>query len=369
MVEMVKAMVRTSTSVMEMKEYPMPEVPDDGALMKVVVAGICGTDVKIYSKPQKDEHVIMGHENIGVIAKAGKTFMKRKGVKEGDLVFVEHYVPCMQCEWCHKGEYRHCQGTDWRYNPEAIRYGYTSCEKAPHLFGGFAEYMYLPWNAVLHKVPQGLSPEIAGIVTPMANGIQWALFDCGVGYDSSVLIQGPGQQGMAQTVACKQAGASCIIVTGTAKDVKRLEVAKKLGADYTINVSEEDPLERIMEITGGKGVDVSLDCTSGAGTIPVSLGIEALKRKGGTILLQGELSEFPNFPIGKATVKYVTFKSARGHNYESCELALTQLASKRFPFELVATHTYALEDADTAVRAVAGQISNDVIHVSLLPNG
>ena len=101
----------------------------------------------------------------------------------------------------------------------------------------------------------------------------------------------------------------------------------------------------------------------------MSLGIEALKRKGGTILLQGELSEFPNFPIGKATVKYVTFKSARGHNYESCELALTQLASKRFPFELVATHTYALEDADTAVRAVAGQISNDVIHVSLLPNG
>ena len=85
---------------------------------------------------------------------------------------------------------------------------------------------------------------------------------------------------MAQTVACKQAGASCIIVTGTAKDVKRLEVAKKLGADYTINVSEEDPLERIMEITGGIGVDVSLECTSGAGTIPVMLGVEALKRKG-----------------------------------------------------------------------------------------
>jgi threonine dehydrogenase-like Zn-dependent dehydrogenase len=138
--------------------------------------------------------------------------------------------------------------------------------------------MYLPWNAVLHKVPKGVSPELAGIVTPMANGIEWALFDCGVGYNSSVLIQGPGQQGMAQTVACKQAGASCIIVTGTAKDVKRLEVAKKLGADYTINVSEEDPLERIMEITGGIGVDVSLECTSGAGTIPVMLGVEALKR-------------------------------------------------------------------------------------------
>ena len=160
MSEMVRAMVRVGASQMEMREYPMPDVPEDAALMKVVVAGICGTDVKMYKKPQKDEHVIMGHENIGYIAKAGKLFQERQGVKEGDLVFVEHYVTCMQCEWCHKGEYRHCASTDWRHNPNAIRYGYTSCESAPHLWGGFAEYMYLPWNAVLHKVPKGVSPEL-----------------------------------------------------------------------------------------------------------------------------------------------------------------------------------------------------------------
>src|SRR5277367_7005944 len=98
----------------------------------------------------------------------------------------------------------------------------------------------------------------------MSNGIEWALFEAGVGYDSTVLIQGPGQQGLSQTVACKQAGASLIIVTGTTKDKARMEVAKKLGADYVIDVQKEDPLQRIMEITGGKGVDVSLDCTAGA---------------------------------------------------------------------------------------------------------
>ena len=65
MSEMVKAMVRVGASQMEMREYPMPDVPEDAALMKVVVAGICGTDVKMYKKPQKNEHVIMGHENIG----------------------------------------------------------------------------------------------------------------------------------------------------------------------------------------------------------------------------------------------------------------------------------------------------------------
>ena len=83
-------------------------------------------------------------------------------------------------------------------------------------------------------MPDGLSPELAGVVTPMANGIQWALFDCGVGYDSRVLVQGPGQQGLSQVVSARQAGAALIIVTGTSKDAKRLEVARKLGADKTL---------------------------------------------------------------------------------------------------------------------------------------
>jgi threonine dehydrogenase-like Zn-dependent dehydrogenase len=367
LVEKVLAAVRTAASTTEFREYPMPDIPEDGALMRVEVAGICGTDVKLYGKPPGDDPVIMGHENIGIIEKAGKQFLERKGVKEGDRVFVEHYVPCFQCEWCHKGEYRLCQATDWRKNPNAIRYGYTSAHRAPHLWGGFAQYMYLPWNAVLHKVPDGVSAELAGVVTPMANGIQWALLDCGVGYNTTVLIQGPGQQGLSQTVACKQAGASLIIVTGTSKDKARLEVAKQLGADYVINVSEEDPLARIMEITANKGVDVALDCTAGAGTIPVLLGIEALKRKGGTLLIQGEVADFPNFPLGKIANKYITVKAARGHNYLSCELALQQLASDRFPLDLITTHRFGLKDTDLAIKSVGGMGEEGVIHVSLLP--
>lgn len=365
MTEKVLAAVRTGPSKIEFQEFPMPDIPDDGALLKVEVAGICGTDVKFYSKPPIADPVIMGHENIGIVAKAGKTFLARKGLKEGDRVFVEHYVPCFQCEWCHKGEYRLCNGTDWRKNPDGLRFGYSSANRAPHLWGGFAHYMYLPWNSVLHKVPDSVSPELAGIVTPMSNGIQWALLDCQVGYNTSVLIQGPGQQGLSQVVACRQAGASLIIVTGTAKDKKRLEAAKTLGADYVINVNEEDPLARIMEITANKGVDVALDCTAGAGTIPILLGIEALKRKGGTLLIQGEMNDFPNFPIAKIANKYITIKAARGHNYLSCELAMEQLASTRFPLDIITTHRFGLKDTDKAIKAVGG--AEDVIHVSLLP--
>jgi len=363
----VLAAVRTAPSTTEIREFPMPEIGEDEALLKMEVAGICGTDVKLYKTPPTKAPVIMGHENIGYIAKAGREFTRRKGFKEGDLVFVEHYVMCGKCEWCHKGEYRHCEATDWRYNPEGIRYGYTSSERAPHLWGGFAQYVYLPWNAVVHRVPAGVSPELAGLVTPMANGVEWSLFDGGVGYNSRVLIQGPGQQGLSQTVICKQAGAALIIVTGTAKDAARLEVAKTLGADYVINVDAEDPLARIKEITGGEGVDIVLDCTAGAGTIPIMLGIEACKRKGGVMVVQGEMPEFPNFPIGKMTVKFITMKSARGHSYRACELALQQLASKRFDLDLITTHRFGLNDVDLAIRSVGNAGVKDVIHASLMP--
>jgi threonine dehydrogenase-like Zn-dependent dehydrogenase len=367
MAEPVLAAVRTGPGRTELREFPMPEVPDDGALLRVEVAGICGTDVKMYAAPPSDAPVIMGHENVGVIAEAGRTFTERQGVREGDRVFVEHYVPCRRCEWCHLGEYRHCEATDWRTNPDARRYGYTSAENPHHLWGGFAQYMFLPWNAVVHKVPAGVSAELAGIVTPLSNGIEWALFDGGVGYSSTVLVQGPGQQGLSQTVACKQAGASLVIVTGTGRDSARMDLAKTLGADHTIDVESEDPLEKVLELTDGRGVDVVLDCTAGAGVRPVLLGIDALKRRAGTLVIQGELAAFPDFPVKKVTEKAITVKSARGHSHRACELALQQLASRRFPLDLLTTHTFGLGDVDRAIRAVGGQADDGVIHVSLLP--
>jgi threonine dehydrogenase-like Zn-dependent dehydrogenase len=367
MPEQVLAAVRTAPRTTELREFPLPELPPDGALLRVDVAGICGTDVKMYAKPVIEAPVIMGHENVGTIVAAGPQFVERQGLGEGDRVFVEHYVACYRCEWCRLGEYRHCAATDWRTNPDARRYGYTTCEHAYHLWGGFAQYMYLPWNAVLHRVPPSIGDDEAGIITPLSNGIEWALYDCEVGFMDTVLIQGPGQQGLAQVVACKQAGAALIIVTGTHRDAARLELATTLGADATIDVDEEDALERVRELTGGEGVDVVLDCTAGAGPTPVLLGIDALKRRAGTLLVQGELAAFPDFPLKKLTEKAITIKSARGHSYRAVELAIEQLASKRFPLELLTTHEYGLADADTAIRAVGGEVDDGVIHVSLLP--
>jgi threonine dehydrogenase-like Zn-dependent dehydrogenase len=118
MAERVQAAVRTGASRTEFRDYPMPDIAQDSALLRMEVAGICGTGVKLYKHPPSAAPVIMGHENISTIAKAGPEFVRRKGVKEGDLVFVEHYVMCGRCEWCHLGQYRHCENTDWRTNPE-----------------------------------------------------------------------------------------------------------------------------------------------------------------------------------------------------------------------------------------------------------
>jgi len=367
MIDEVLAAVRTAPNQTELRTFARPDLPPDAALLRVEVAGICGTDVKMYRKPPLTDPVIMGHENVGIVTDAGRQFTERHGLVDGDRVFVEHYVGCFHCQWCHAGEYRHCENTDWRTNPDARRYGYTSADNPYHLWGGFAQYMFLPWNAVVHKVPDGVSAQLASVVTPLSNGIEWALNAGGVAYGTTVLIQGPGQQGLSQVCASKAAGASLIVVTGTTRDVGRLELATALGADAVIDVQQEDPLERVMELTGGKGVDVVLDCTAGAGVTPVLLGIDALKRREGAMVTQGELAAFPDFPLKKMTEKSIALKSARGHSFRAVEQAMAMLESHRFPLERLGTHSFGLADVDRAIRAMGGEAGEDVIHVSLLP--
>ena len=363
----VQAMTRIGKEQLELREYDMPKVPINGAILKMEAAGLCGGDVgSFFSAPKQPN--ILGHENVGRIHQIGSVAKDEWGLEEGDLVALEEYLVCHQCEWCHKGEYRHCWKTDGHNNPDSLRYGSTSVEESPALWGGYSQYLYMPYEAVWHKVPENVGAEEACLHIALGNGVQWAVVEGGAGPGKSVLIQGPGQMGTACTIASKAAGAETVIVTGLTSDADRLDIAKRLGADYTIDVQKEDVRERVAEITKGKGVDVAVDTTARAGNEPTFIAIDCLRMRGGTMVVQGGMV-FENFPMNKLSDHYITLKQCRGHSYASVERGLQIMASKRYDLDLMHTHDFTLADSAQAVEATAGAEVDGrrALHVAILP--
>lgn len=351
----------------ELTDIPLPEIPADAGLLRIEMTGVCGSDWPYYKKyPSTKGPLILGHEPVGRVETLGRIAAERFGVKEGDRVALEEYLPCGHCNYCRSGDFRLCDATDTLNRPDAVRYGSTPVSRAPSLWGGYSRFQFLHPNSVFHKVPDHVPAKQATLALPLGNGVEWAYLQGATRIGEAVVIQGPGQQGLACVVAAKEAGARCIIVTGLSADERRLALARKLGAHHTIAVDQVDVVTAVRDATGGDMADLVIDCASG-GTETVT-GAIALARKRGRIILGGrKFKAIPAFDSDMLISRFLTVKGMRGHSYDAVELGLGIIASGRYALDEMCTHTFPLRDVDLALQTVGGQGLPGAIHCTVSP--
>jgi len=359
----IRAAVKVGIETTEFRHFEKPPLAPDSGLLRVEAAGVGGSDPEFY-RMTRGIPAIMGHENVGVISELGTLAQIRWGLQVGDRIALQEYLPCHHCEWCRRGDYRLCPQTDFFGSGKPQRYGQMDCADPPHLWGGYAEYLYLPPNIVFHKVPEHVSSHVATLAVPLGNGWQWAVIDGGVAPGKSVLVFGPGQQGLGCVIAAKAAGASTVILAGKGqRDARRLGLALKLGADHIIDVDVQDLESLVMSVTAGQGIDVVIDTTGDpqGEIMAVSLKLAAL---GAQLNLNGLAQSVPLKPI---KAKSLIVRAPRGRSYRAVELAISVMASGRWPLDEMCTHRFALDDTHTAILATAGREVADAVHVIVEP--
>ncbi len=359
------ASVLTAKRTFELREVPIPEVGPDDGILRMECAGLCGTDYEQY-----DGHFIgtihgqlpmtLGHELMGFVEKLGPQAAKRWGVKEGDRVIVETSIPCGECLACRDGRPIFCS-ENMGYG---IRIGF---DREPHLWGGYASHLYLHPNARMHKVPEQIPTGPMSLFNPLSNAVRWAWKKPNLKPGQTIVVEGPGQRGLLAVAVAKKMGAGKIICTGTDKDKYRLELAKTLGADATIDVTKEDPVSRVIEETGGEKADIVLDVSMGA-TDPILQGIEMLK-KGGTFVNAGVKTHnaVTNFFTDKLLFNEISFLGVLSSDWEDTAEAVDILTDEWKELAPLSTHSFPLSQAETAVKMLGREVDDgtESIHIHL----
>ncbi|MEJ2089820.1 MAG: zinc-binding dehydrogenase, partial [Gammaproteobacteria bacterium] len=304
--------------------------------------------------------VVPGHEPLGTIARIGDRAAARWGVDVGDRVAVETMISCRHCSHCLDGSYHLCD--------HRKIYSYIPTTEAPGLWGGYAQYMYLHPNSVVHRIAPELPAEIAVMFNPLGAGFRWAVEMPETAPGDTVVILGPGQRGLASVIACREVGAGTIIVTGLAADRDKLTLAREFGADHTIDVDNEDAVRRVKEITNGRGADVVVDVSAYA-TQPV-VDAMSMVRTGGRVVLAGVkgFRAVEGLVSDLIVMKEIRIMGAIGVTSSGYRSAIRLLEAGKVPVGKMHTHNFDLEDAELAIRTLAREIPDDEsIHSCLIP--
>jgi L-iditol 2-dehydrogenase len=258
-----KAVMKVAPGVghIEVRDIPEPEPAPGYVKIKVHSAGICGTDLHIYKGEfASAPPVVLGHEVAGEVAEVGEGV---EGVQPGDRVTTETYfATCGTCRYCRAGKTNLC------LNRRSI---------GSAVNGGFTQYLVVPAGN-LHHLPASVDFQAGALTEPLACVTHAVLSEPTVGPGDVAIIAGPGAIGLLTLQVVKAAGATAVVL-GTDVDEQRLELARQLGADHTVNVQAGNPAPLVADLTDeGLGADVVYEC-SGAGPAAQQL-LTLVRRRG-----------------------------------------------------------------------------------------
>ncbi|HRL94749.1 MAG: NAD(P)-dependent alcohol dehydrogenase [Pseudomonas sp.] len=358
MMSMMKAAVFVAPGRIELVDKPIPEVGPNDALLRITTTTICGTDVHIL----KGEYPVaagltIGHEPVGVIEKLGSNV---RGYQEGQRVIAGAICPSFNSYASQDGLSSQDGGcTCHGYKPMGgWRFGNT-------IDGTQAEYVLVPdAQANLAPVPDGLSDEQV-LMCPdiMSTGFAGAeAANIKIGDVVAIFAQGP--IGLCATAGAKLRGASTIIAIDGVN--QRLQIARQLGADVTLNFNEVDVVEEILKLTGGRGVDAAIEALGLQSTFESALRV---LKPGGTLSSLGVYSTDLVIPLnafhaGLGDNKIVTSLCPGGK--ERMRRLLNVVASGRVDLGLLVTHQYKLDDI-VAAYDLFGHQRDGVLKVAIKP--
>ncbi|MCB1826429.1 MAG: NAD(P)-dependent alcohol dehydrogenase [Candidatus Competibacteraceae bacterium] len=358
MTAMMKATVFVAPGRIELTDKPIPEIGPNDALIRITTTTICGTDVHIL----KGEYPVkpgltIGHEPVGVIEKLGANV---QGYAEGQRVIAGAICPSFTSYGCQDGvPSQDGGGHGHGYKPMGgWRFGNT-------LDGAQAEYVRVPdAQANLAPVPDGLTDEQV-LMCPdiMSTGFAGAeAANIRIGDTVVVFAQGP--IGLCATAGAKLRGASTIIAVDGIDD--RLRISRNMGADITLNFRQVDVVGEIMKMTGGRGVDASIEALGTQITFETALRV---LKPGGTLSSLGVYSSDLKIPLdafhaGLGDNKIVTSLCPGGK--ERMRRLLNVVASGRADFGALVTHSYKLDDIVAAYDLFANQ-RDGVLKVAIKP--
>ena len=350
--ETMKAWVLGDPEQLSLVDKPVPEPGPAEVLVRIDAIAVCATDIEVikHGVPAMidgglpfNKGFTPGHEYMGTVVKLGPTVDE---FAVGDRVAVEIHAGCGRCPRCREGMYTSC-----------LNYGYRAKGHRANGFstdGGFAEYAINNVNTMVH-IPDTISDAEATLIVTAGTAMYGLDVMGGVIAGEPVVVIGPGPIGLMGVGVAKALGAQPVILTGTRDS--RLEMGRKLGADHVVNVSREDPVDAVMRITGGKGVNYVLECSGAVGALNEA---GRMVTRGGRICL----AAFPHEPVMVDLAHLVRNNiyvfGIRGEGRSATHRAAALIAQKRFEAKLIHTHTFPLAEVPTAIRYARDRVDDAI---------